>query len=137
MGHIGWAEHALAQHLAQEQRDEAAALAAEEAAEMAVADAMDDIACSDLSEEVQPSGYKQVIRGGQPVDDIAEWVFMGEDTHDEAVYHYVREAMRDAAIGFSRRHSSDNGREHYAAAGQALAKALELACYARHEEKAK
>ena len=132
MGNMGWAEYALGQHLAQEAADEAAADAHNKAMTDRVAELMDDIACSDLDAKV---GGTQFC-GHQPVDDIGAWMCGPDDGHSESAERLMREAMRCAAVAFSKARGRVTGSGTFAAAGQCLALALQAACYARAEEEA-
>jgi hypothetical protein len=132
MGNMGWAEYALGQHLAQEAADEAAADAHNKAMTDRVADLMDDIACSDLDAKTRGTQFC----GGQPVDDIGAWMCGPDDGDSESPERLMRQAMRAAAVAFSKAGGRITGGDMYDAAGQYLAAAMQAACYARAEEEA-
>ena len=132
-----WADAAFDAYDRQQARDEAAALAAEEAIERRVADLMDEIACSDLDATVTNAISGSVTRDGQPVDAIGEWL-CGVDDGDESPERYFRMALASAAAAFSAkcRHGESAGAEISSRAGGYLWKALELACYRKAEHEA-
>lgn len=137
MDRADWAEAAFAVFDRQAQRDEAAALAAEEALERRVAELMDEVACSDLEATVtNPIG--RAVRDCQPVDEIAAEYMCLVDDSDECPEHYLRMAMVTAAAAFSaaRHHGPLAAAESHRRAGIYLTKAIELACFRKAEEEA-
>lgn len=123
MGHMGWAEHSLAAHLADEERAEAEAEAEQ-------ARIVDEVTGLMLDVGASPSDD-----ANNSIDDIQEAMLMmpGDMADSESPERLLREAIRLAAAAWTRK--GDTNAQKYHAAGSYLARALEMAAYRKVEGK--